>query len=445
MAINRVDGVRVASVGSLLAENLTIPSYQRPYRWEPSTALQLLDDICDALRTQRTRAEQNARHGGTGAYVLGAVILHNDGESLNVVDGQQRLLTLLMLRDILTAESHEPADGEAATTPIALARQALASRVQLLAEDRNEVASFIDEYCELIRVETDDADEAFRVFDSQNYRGKALLPHDLLKAHHLRALNGVSRSMQSAIVEAWQQVPDAELDRLFAVYLWRIHRWSRGMHAPPFSMRHIDVFKGLKEPNSPFARYHLAAQAAVPMLAAWHSGEHDVVDERDAGRSRFQLDAPIGAGRPFFEMVAYMLSEVRRVRTEAFDRDWEPFASSSEALRELASRSRYRYVSELYIASLLYYTNRFGDVELPEARQRLFKWSFSLRTSFQRVQLVTVNNYARGTDEIPSAFAILRNATSPADLRALSARVRGRDQDPEHEVKLLQLLNKLVG
>ena len=35
---------------------------------------------------------------------------------------------------------------------------------------------------------TDDVDEAFRVFDSQNYRGKALAPHDLLKAHHLREM-----------------------------------------------------------------------------------------------------------------------------------------------------------------------------------------------------------------------------------------------------------------
>lgn len=104
--------------------------------------------------------------------------------------------------------------------------------------------------------------------------------------------------MQSAIVEGWEAVPDAELDRLFSTYLWRIQRWSRGLPAPPFAARHIDVFKGLtvKNADTPSARYHLAAQAAVPMLSAWKLPARSADAARDAGRSRFQLDAPALAG-----------------------------------------------------------------------------------------------------------------------------------------------------
>ena len=47
----------------------------------------------------------------------------------------------------------------------------LARRVRHMEEPAKAFADFIRNNCEIIRVETDDADEAFRVFDSQNYRG----------------------------------------------------------------------------------------------------------------------------------------------------------------------------------------------------------------------------------------------------------------------------------
>ena len=63
MAI-REEGVSVVRVGDLIDDNLRIPPYQRPYRWEPSTALQLLNDISDAFHDDE-RSEI--------PYVLGAV------------------------------------------------------------------------------------------------------------------------------------------------------------------------------------------------------------------------------------------------------------------------------------------------------------------------------------------------------------------------------------
>ena len=165
---------------------------------------------------------------------------------------------------------------------------------------------------ELIRVETDDADEAFRVFDSQNYRGKALLPHDLLKAYHLREMRGETPTMQSAIVEGWESGPDRELDRLFSTYLWRIQRWSRGLSAPAFEARHVDAFKGLtaKSAPHPSARYHLAAQAAVPMLSAWSRSQSDDASGTlgGAGSNSTLRCSP---GRSFFEMVTFMLAELK--------------------------------------------------------------------------------------------------------------------------------------
>lgn len=452
MAIDRERGVRVVTVGDLLAEDLSIPPYQRPYSWEPVTAVQLLDDIREAFRPRTGTGTQG--EDARASYVLGAVILHLDEETdqIHVVDGQQRLLTLTMLLDLLDIsevgeiQAGGYSEGEDPQAPVVLVRAALAGRVGHMDEHPERLAEFIRSDCELIRVETDDPDEAFRVFDSQNYRGKALLPHDLLKAYHLREMHTETVSMKAALVEGWEAVPDAELDRLFSTYLWRIKCWSRGLSAPTFAVRHIATFKGLttKTATTPSARYHLAAQAAIPMLEAWTAMSDEA--ERSAGRSRFQLDAPVLAGRPFFEMVTFMLAELRTLRDEGFqEQDWEHFASSDDDFRELTSKARYRYTAELYLAALLYYTNKFGDTELREAKQRLFKWSYSLRTRYQRVQMVAVNNHARRVGDGQSAFVLVRSAETATELRTLVSEVLGRDQDSEHERPLLRLLNGLVG
>lgn len=328
MAIDREKGVRVVTVGELLDEGLTIPSYQRPYSWEPATALQLFDDIREAFKAENAapNALPHADQVQWPSYVLGAVILHRDNENvqIHVVDGQQRLLTLTILLDLLdeASEGHIevlPIEQEDPAARVVRVRTELARRVRHMEEPAEAFADFIRSTCEIIRVETDDADEAFRVFDSQNYRGKSLLPHDLLKAYHLREMSDESDAMREALVEGWQNVPDAELDRLFSTYLWRIKRWTRGLSAPTFSTRYIDSFKGLtpKLASTPAARYHLAAQTAVPMLAAWV--EHSDEANRTTNRTRFQIDAPVVAGRSFFEMVTFMLAELRRLREEGFD------------------------------------------------------------------------------------------------------------------------------
>jgi Protein of unknown function DUF262 len=459
VAIDREKGVRVVTVGDLLNEDLTIPPYQRPHSWEPATALQLFDDLREAFRPESASVDVDQAQGPS--YVLGAVILHLDDETdqTHVVDGQQRLLTLTMLLDLLDGAglldaSSGPMEGEDPEAPVVRVRTALAGRVKHMEEPAKEVAEFVRGNCEVIRVATDDPDEAFRVFDSQNYRGKPLLPHDLLKAYHLREMRGESDAMREALVEVWQSVPDAELDRLFSTYLWRIKRWTRGLSAPTFATRHIDAFKGLtaKSANTPAARYHLAAQAAVPMLAAWVEPSNE--SDRTAGRTRFQIDAPVVAGKSFFEMVTFMLAELRRLRHEGFDerygdqgkeKSWGTFASTDDEFRELSSRARYRYVSELYLAVLLYYTNKFGDTEIQETRHRLFKWAYSPRTAYQRLQLVTINNYASSLDDGRSAFVLLRSLENATELRRLRIEVGVRDDDPEHERDLLRLLDGLVG
>ena len=83
-------------VGDCLRKNIGIPEYQRPYRWSTKNVEQLLKDI------------QNNQINGKLTYLIGTVILHDDGKSFKIVDGQQRITTLILLLKQLGYEEALP-------------------------------------------------------------------------------------------------------------------------------------------------------------------------------------------------------------------------------------------------------------------------------------------------------------------------------------------------
>ncbi|PUA19157.1 DUF262 domain-containing protein [Glaciimonas sp. PCH181] len=67
-----------------------IPAYQRGYRWEPQQVTQLLEDIRDFTQRESPQPEE--------FYCLQPLVLRlNEDDAFEVVDGQQRLTTLLLI------------------------------------------------------------------------------------------------------------------------------------------------------------------------------------------------------------------------------------------------------------------------------------------------------------------------------------------------------------
>src|SRR5438874_8992254 len=66
-----------------------IPAYQRGYRWTPTQVTQLLDDIREFTQRENPQPEE--------FYCLQPLVLRPTGDgAYEVVDGQQRLTTLLL-------------------------------------------------------------------------------------------------------------------------------------------------------------------------------------------------------------------------------------------------------------------------------------------------------------------------------------------------------------
>lgn len=400
------------SIGELLgpdSPSLLIPDFQRPYSWTPHMAAQLFTDVEEAL--DKTPDQP---------YILGTIILlrRPNEPHFEVVDGQQRLLTLHLLRALLRDETH--AQSTEGTAPIHRVHRELARLVSNLGRDADRLAGyrdFLDSNTKVLRIVTNDEDEAFQFFDSQNFRGKALRPHDLLKAFHLRELAEASTSEQRAVVEQWQQAEENDLDRLFSTFLARIHWWSRGLPAHDFTTDDLGLFKGIGRSarKRPAAEYHRAAQAVLPGLQAWAQPTPGF-NLRDLKRAQHQLDAPIIAGRPFFDFAAFMLEEAQRLEEE-LDETLSPDSSPIDLRRS----PRFRYCRELYVAAALYYTNKYSETEfLHRDYRRLFRWAFAPRLSYERLSWRSTDNYARGLGEKElsrlNIFAAIRDCLDPREL-----------------------------
>ena len=330
----------ITTIGDLLLENrittkkdgtsidkvrLTIPEYQRPYKWSARNAIQLLDDIIEA------------RNNNKEVYRVGTLILHKDTDAngdyrYNIVDGQQRTITFaLLLQALYELEDQENRkeinflkeqvfDNQYSRHNIPNNYNAFKRRTHKGAEgeenldhirDMKRLRDFIEKQCELIVVITNDISEAFQFFDSQNARGKSLYPHDLLKAYHLREMADIDSFKTEQIVKEWEKIPQNELAVFFGDYLYRIKEWINGNWAYKLNEHNIYKFKGInKVARTPYAQFYKSAfsyaefinSSAMPFV----SGTREV--------NAFQLNTPIIAGKPFFDYTRHyynILSDIR--------------------------------------------------------------------------------------------------------------------------------------
>ncbi len=249
-----------------------VPAYQRPFSWTRDQAEQLLEDFLETAGFAPVS-------GTEGSYFLGTIVLMDTSDEplmrlspkmtpreFDIVDGQQRMITLLtlfaVLRDLedrdrntikrrvqgmFTAKQgsrffrterlrlmiasreraffernivlpgatlqtsivNEPTPAEQSLMSV---RDGLFSALQELDEEtRQSLFQYICDACHVVIIVSQDIDRAHRIFTVLNERGKRLQRNDILKADVL------SRLPQAAIGEAvktWDET-SAELGEDF--------------------------------------------------------------------------------------------------------------------------------------------------------------------------------------------------------------------------------------
>ena len=137
---------KILKIDDVFKLNLSIPDYQRPYKWTVKNVQQLVDDLLTHFRDSRV-------------YRIGTIVLYkNDGKS-EIVDGQQRLTTLSLLlhklgkKDILFLDE---------TVNHSVSKFNILENYKFI-NDYNfpeRFKEYILKTCEMVRIELDDLDEA---------------------------------------------------------------------------------------------------------------------------------------------------------------------------------------------------------------------------------------------------------------------------------------------
>lgn len=230
---------RVISLKELYQQALSIPDYQRPYKWTEKHVRTLFDDLDYFVAGITGKNRDDDRY----KYRLGTIVIHkptliirtknhNDCNQhhlrmivqhklpdvkKNIVDGQQRTLTFYLIWHALQARKSQL--NRLILPEFSLEIPACRMSQENLRRNYDVVEKLIDkprsksleEYidilltkCEFVIVELSKLSEAFQFFDSQNSRGLDLHPHDLLKAYHLREFDPSEAELKTKAVQQWE-------------------------------------------------------------------------------------------------------------------------------------------------------------------------------------------------------------------------------------------------
>lgn len=401
--------IRLASVADLPFDRFCIPPYQRPYKWGVKNVNQLITDVLAFCEK------------GTNEYRLGTLVLHEQNGWLNIVDGQQRTITLMLLLNELRKEHEDllkdiPIDSflkkpqfHEQTSRMHIRENLNAIRYRLT-EFTEKHVHFLLKCCKFVIVTLYDISEAFQFFDSQNARGKELEPHDLLKAFHLREIPRLTETDKMNVTE-WENLAaeTQKLTNLFLV-LFRIKRWIEGDDGREFTSNHVDKFKGPKKRKNilPYQRIYAMAECYTELYNT------DLSRRIDYQHMEYphQIDQITINGTLFFDMIRYY-SEKEAVVKEmlkkhCFEIDY--------AINHYAERNRKGdlYTRNLFTAALLFYYDKFSEDGFGNAVPKIFAWAYSMRIKHYSVQLATMDNLAR---EHNSFFRMLHRAISPLDIQ----------------------------
>lgn len=424
----------IKKVEKVLVDNLVIPNYQRPYRWTEDNVGLLLEDVSKSWKE------------GKSSYRIGSVILNNDNDTarLNVVDGQQRLTTILLILKSLGSNS-----GENLRNSLIYNHQDSLSAIinnknyidRWLAENINnqkaEFERYILEYCEFVEIRVSDLSEAFQMFDSQNGRGKELEAYNLLKAYHIRAMEEHTFDQKIACDINWENAARYQADKDTTVVvdllkqiineqLYRTRLWSRKEIASQFSKKHITEFKGITINRNqgitfPYQNRELlqeVMQNYFQQLGVSVSGiksRFNQVSSQNINPFTL-LNQNIINGKNFFEYVETYTEIYKRL----FNNEFEEVKFLKDHIQAQckypgSNRDGDQYLFELYKSLIMALFDKFGEDGLKKYYKILYLLVYRLRIEKEQVRYASVAEYPLKNN----MFQIIEKAKSLSDLSIL--------------------------
>ncbi len=338
--------------------NLKIPDYQRIYCWTEDNVKCLLDDL----------VEHNERYGDV-PYRLGTIILHYHDNRYDIIDGQQRLVTLSLILHQLGVST------------ILLKEKLFSSEAyQYVAYNKNVISNYLAKHkinrtflreqieFSVLMLKNASLDLAYTFFSNENSRGVLLTDYDLLKVHHLRYIPQSFELQLQKAAETWNAMIErgrvekesqsfAGYERTLDTFIFYLRQW----------MRKKDVRIA---PNDHHVKKEYEAAAIMAEIPPF--GE------------RFYFNEPIQGGTHFFTFVELQLSKYYQLEKS------EAYRSVHTSFSDYGSFLWYRDVAE---AILFAYYQKFGEQCLADVTVLILRILLQHRYDTSRALRHSITSY----------------------------------------------------
>lgn len=364
----------VSSNNTEIQGELVIPEYQRPYRWTEVQIQRLLQDFKYHQMDERYRSVDE-----TCPFYLGSIILHQQGNKLNIIDGQQRLTTMALISYVT-----DEFKGLGLRYKAPESQQQIKHNLSWLADKQLQLVEINFSAIHITLVVTNSEDEAYRFFETQNTGGVRLKGPDIIKAHHLNVIDKSMPDRTRYFAGLWESLND--INPIIKLLL-RGRYWE-----------YLNLRKDSKDPtrkNMPFHQQErILVDAVVDEFSSTAAGG-DVAFGRvirtflDKGgevlmqpQVGYELRQPLNSGANTIRYLEYFQDLRQKYLLKKHD-DETLFAFDEFYHGLVCKLAGCDYLKQLFDTSLLLYISQFGQHELDIAAKKIFRVVYSRRVSNQ--------------------------------------------------------------
>lgn len=351
---------------------LTIPEYQRPYIWKEKQINQLLNSIIE---------HQTSKINNKPMYYLGSIILHEDGDSLKIIDGQQRITTSLLFQKLINPTLQT---GIKYTSSISIDNinhnlsylKSIKDKDIFEYRDYDVLAQFDFNKINVTLIVTSTEDLAYTFFETQNTGGVRLEGSDILKAHHLRAIHCKKNINYQA--RRWESIDSEKVEYvvqlLTKMRFWDNRKWKQfPFYRDKGSIKNaiIDEYTLKTNNKEDVSYYYSAVKNEDGRLLQMHESSYK------------QLKQPLSNGNNTLDFISdyIYLQEILFGKTDDYKIDDSFYEFRNQVLHGYDGTL---FLKELFEMATIAYVSRFGFYRLFEASLWLYRMIYSLRVSHVR-------------------------------------------------------------
>lgn len=386
------------SIRELFGIKLSLPSYQRPYAWGRENIEFFWNDI--------RRSKEKYDYG-----II--VLLKNEKGGYDIVDGQQRIVTLsLMLHALSSNEANSfinntTLQGKSSEKNIGYNLQWLRRQSSKLS--KSECIELKDKILDgtVDIIVMDNLDDALKFFDRTNTTGVPLTSTDILKSYHLQVLASLEKLPENAK-----------------------ERWKKSHFDGIKSFDDINAFKGevvrkWEGLDSWWLNKKMALMCALRMMAKgqwpWSIDDISDIEQFRKGDNKDGvyngLDSPIVDGEFFFWYVFNFYKKY-----ESLEKEYNEGVSHASHLRNLLRNSKGKEVyraQEMFHMVVLYLREKREKYDIESLEEQynkvldlVFSWLVYFCLYNDTVQFSTLRNSALKENSI---FKAIVSSTSIED------------------------------